>query len=31
MGDALADIMRAGQQNREERRIVMVQAVFERE
>jgi SAM-dependent methyltransferase len=31
MGDALADIMRAGQQNREERRVVMVQAVFERE
>ena len=30
MGDALAEIMRAGQQNREEGRIVMVQAVFER-
>jgi sarcosine/dimethylglycine N-methyltransferase len=31
MGDALPEIMRAGQRNREERRIVMVHAVFERE
>jgi sarcosine/dimethylglycine N-methyltransferase len=30
MGDALAEITRAAQQNREEGRIVMVQAVFER-
>lgn len=30
MGDALAEITRAGQRNREEGRIVMVQAVFER-
>ena len=31
MGAALDDIMRAGQRNREERRIVMIQAVFELE
>ena len=30
MGDALADISRAGRRNRDEGRIVMVQAVFER-
>jgi sarcosine/dimethylglycine N-methyltransferase len=30
MGDALDDIVRAGQQNRAERRIVMTQAVLER-
>jgi len=30
MGDALEPILRAGQQNREEQRIVNVQAVFER-
>ena len=30
MGDALDEITRAGQRNREERRIVIVQAVFER-
>jgi SAM-dependent methyltransferase len=30
MGDALAAITRAGQRNRDERRIVMVQAVFDR-
>ena len=30
MGDALEEITRAGQRNREERRIVIVQAVFER-
>ena len=30
MGDALDAIMRAGEQNRDERRIVMVHAVFER-
>src|SRR5262249_52864327 len=30
MGDALADIMRAGQRNRDEGRIVMVHAVLER-
>jgi hypothetical protein len=30
MGDALAAIARAGRRNRDEGRIVMVQAVFER-
>ena len=30
MGDALDEITRAGQRNRDERRIVMIQAVFER-
>ena len=30
MGDALEEITRAGHRNREERRIVMIQAVFER-
>ena len=30
MGDALEDIVRAGNRNREEHRIVMVQAVFDR-
>lgn len=30
MGDMLDDIMRAGQRNRDERRIVMIQAVLER-
>jgi SAM-dependent methyltransferase len=30
MGDALEDIIRAGNRNREEHRIVMVQAVFDR-
>jgi hypothetical protein len=30
MGDALGAIVRAGQQNRAERRIVMIQAVLER-
>jgi len=31
MGDAIDDIARAGQRNREEGRIVMIQAVFERQ
>jgi hypothetical protein len=31
MGDALAEITRAGQRNRDEGRIVMIQAVLERE
>jgi hypothetical protein len=30
MGDALEDIIRAGNRNREEHRIVMIQAVFDR-
>jgi SAM-dependent methyltransferase len=30
MGDAIDDIMRAARRNRDERRIVMIQAVFER-
>ena len=31
MGDAIDDITRAGQRNRDEGRIVMIQAVFERQ
>jgi hypothetical protein len=30
MGDAIDDIMRAARQNRDEGRIVMIQAVFDR-
>ena len=31
MGDAIDDITRAGQRNRDEGRVVMIQAVFERQ
>ena len=31
MGDAIDDITRAGQRNRDEKRVVMIQAVFERQ